>query len=57
VTYQETIRANIKNLLLIDEPVKVEKGNIVLPARADLGAKLLPELFSPDHPNYRITRL
>ena len=59
VTYQETVRAHIKTLypLLIDEPIKVEKGHIALPARAGLGARLLPELFSPDHPNYRITRL
>jgi L-alanine-DL-glutamate epimerase-like enolase superfamily enzyme len=59
VTYQETVRAHIKTLypLLIDEPIKVEKGYIALPARAGLGARLLPELFSPDLPNYRITRL
>jgi L-alanine-DL-glutamate epimerase-like enolase superfamily enzyme len=59
VTYQETVRAHLKTLypLLIDEPVVVRQGQLPLPLRTGLGIRLLPELFSPDHPGYRITRL
>ena len=59
VTYQETVRAHLKTLypLLIDEPVVVINGHLPLPSRPGLGVRLLPELFTPDHPGYRITRL
>lgn len=59
VTYQETVRAHIRTLypLLIDEPPKVVSGHIALPNRPGLGVRLLNELFTPDHPGYRITRL
>lgn len=59
VTYQETVRAHIKTLypLLIDEPPLITRGHIALPERPGLSVRLLPELFSPDHPGYRITRL
>jgi L-alanine-DL-glutamate epimerase-like enolase superfamily enzyme len=59
VTYQETVRAHLKTLypLLIDEPVAVQGGHLPLPARPGLGVRLLPELFTPDHPGYRITKL
>ena len=59
VTYQETVRSHLKTLypLLIDEPVVVINGHLPLPSRPGLGVRLLPELFTPDHPGYRITRL
>ena len=59
VTYQETVRAHVKTLypLLIDEPPVITKGHIAIPERPGLGVRLLPELFTPDHPGYRITRL
>jgi L-alanine-DL-glutamate epimerase-like enolase superfamily enzyme len=59
VTYQETVRAHIKTLypLLIDEPPVITRGHIALPERPGLGTRLLPELFTPDHPGYRITKL
>ena len=59
VTYQETVRAHLKTLypLLIDEPVVVTNGHLPLPTRPGLGVRLLPELFTPEHPGYRITRL
>jgi L-alanine-DL-glutamate epimerase-like enolase superfamily enzyme len=59
VTYQETVRAHIRTLypLLIDEPPTVRAGHISLPTRPGLGVRLLPDLFTSDHPGYRITRL
>ena len=59
VTYQETVRAHLKTLYpsLLDEPVTITQGHIPLPTRPGLGVRLLPELFSSDHPGYRITRL
>lgn len=59
VTYQETVRAHIKTLypLLIDQPPVIQRGSIPLPERPGMGVRLLPELFTPDHPGYRITRL
>ncbi|MFO1044858.1 MAG: mandelate racemase/muconate lactonizing enzyme family protein [Planctomycetaceae bacterium] len=59
VTYQETVRAHIKTLypLLIDQPPVIKSGAIALPERPGMGVRLLPELFTPDHPGYRITRL
>ena len=59
VTYQETVRAHIRTLypLLIDEPPQVIRGQIALTTRPGLGVRLLDDLFTPDHPGYRITRL
>jgi galactonate dehydratase len=59
VTYQETVRAHLKTIYpdLIDEPPKIEAGHIELPNRPGLSVRLLNELFQPDHPGYRITRL
>ncbi|MBS0204865.1 MAG: mandelate racemase/muconate lactonizing enzyme family protein [Planctomycetes bacterium] len=59
VTYQETVRAHIKTLypLLIDQPPVITRGQIAIPERPGMGVRLLPELFTPDHPGYRITRL
>lgn len=59
VTYQETVRAHLKTLypLLIDEPVEVSAGHLPLPTRPGLGIRLLPDLFTPNHPGYRRTNL
>ena len=59
VTYQETVRAHLKTLypLLVDDTVCVHEGHLPLPKRSGLGIRLLPELFSPDRPGYRVTRL
>lgn len=59
VTYQETVRAHLRTLYryLIDQSVTVEHGHIALPERPGLGVRLLPELFDPEHPGYRISRL
>ncbi len=59
VTYQETVRAHIRTLYpsLIDENVRVQDGHIPLPERPGLGVRLLPELFDPEHPGYRLSRL
>lgn len=59
VCYQETVRAHIATLYpsLIDEPPKVLRGQIELPERPGLGVRFLPELFTPGHPGYRVSRL
>ena len=59
VCYQETVRAHIATLYpsLIDEPPQVVRGHIDLPQRPGLGVRFLPELFTPDHPGYRISKL
>lgn len=59
VTYQETVRAHLKTLYphLIDDTVTVDEGHLPLPSRPGLGVRLLADLFRPNHPGYRITRL
>jgi galactonate dehydratase len=59
VTYQETVRAHLKTLYqyLVDDAVSVTGGHLPLPMRPGLGIRLLPELFRPDHPGYRVSRL
>jgi galactonate dehydratase len=59
VSYQETVRAHLKTLYphLVDEVVVVQRGHLPLPSRAGLGIRLLPELFTADHPGYRRTEL
>src|SRR4051812_24190161 len=59
VTYQETVRAHLKTLypLLIDDTLVVQAGHLPLPGRPGLGVRLLPQLFSAEHPGYRISRL
>jgi len=59
VTFQETVRAHLKTLypLLIDDTVTVQSGHLPLPSRPGLGVRLLPHLFTSDHPGYQITRL
>jgi L-alanine-DL-glutamate epimerase-like enolase superfamily enzyme len=58
VMWQETVRAHIRTLYpsLIDTNVALSDGHASLPEGPGLGTRLLPELFTPDHPGYRITR-
>lgn len=59
VMWQETVRAHIRTLYpaLIDTNVHIADGHASLPEGPGLGTRLLPELFDPAHPGYRITRL
>jgi L-alanine-DL-glutamate epimerase-like enolase superfamily enzyme len=59
VTYQETVRAHLKTLypLLIDDTLAVQSGHLPLPTRPGLGVRLLPQLFTTQHPSYRISKL
>jgi L-alanine-DL-glutamate epimerase-like enolase superfamily enzyme len=59
VTYQETVRAHQRTLypLLIDDSLIASHGQLPLPPRPGLGVRLRPELFSPEHPGYRMTKL
>lgn len=59
VCYQETVRAHIATLYpgLIDESPRVVRGHIDLPQRPGLGVRFLPELFTAEHPGYRISKL
>jgi L-alanine-DL-glutamate epimerase-like enolase superfamily enzyme len=57
--FQETARAQIKAAYadLIDENVEIRDGSIALPRRPGLGVALNPDLFRPDAPGYRISRI
>jgi galactonate dehydratase len=59
VMWQETVRAHVHTLysLLLDEVPQIDKGAIELPMRPGLGVRLLDELFDPQNPGYRITKL
>ncbi|MCO6455449.1 MAG: mandelate racemase/muconate lactonizing enzyme family protein [Pirellulaceae bacterium] len=59
VTYQECVRAHLATLYprLIDEPIQAERGAIALRDRPGIGARWLPELFSPATDGYRQSRL
>lgn len=59
VARQETVRAHLQTLypLLIDDEIRLVSGQLPLPSRPGLGVRLLPELFSTDHPGYRCTDL
>lgn len=59
VTFQETVRAHLKTLypLLIDDTLAVQSGHLPLPTRPGLGVRLLPQLFTAEHPGYRISKL
>ncbi len=59
VTFQETVRAHLTTLypLLVDQKIEVTNGTLPLPARHGIGARWLPELFDPNHPGYRSSRL
>ena len=57
--FQETVRAQIATTYkdLIDEPVLIREGHIALSCRPGLGVTLNPDLFRPDAPGYRISKL
>lgn len=59
VAWQETVRAHIQTLYprLITSNVTVKAGQVALPEAPGLGTRLLPELFDPESPTYRISRL
>lgn len=59
ITYQECVRAHIASVYpnLIDTQVIVTDGQIALPSSPGIGARWLPELFSPATPGYRCSRL
>ena len=58
VMWQETVRAHIRTLYpqLIETNVVIENGHALLPEEPGIGTRLLPEIFDPQHPGYRITR-
>ena len=57
VVFQESVRAHIRSFYgqLIDTNVTIENGFALPPAGPGLGTRLLPSLFSPESPSYRIT--
>ncbi len=59
VCYQECVRAHLATLYprLIDETIKAEDGAIALSNRPGIGARWLPDLFSPATAGYRESRL
>ena len=56
--FQETVRAHIRTFYrdLIDSNVEIADGHAALPRGAGLGTRLNPDLFSPAHPGYRISK-
>lgn len=59
VAWQESLRAHLRILYpqLIDTPIEVEQGRIVIPKTPGLGVAWLPELFTPGTNQYRATEL
>lgn len=59
VAWQETVRAHIASIYprLIDEPPTIAAGKIEIPTRPGLSVRWLDELFRPERPSYRISRL
>jgi L-alanine-DL-glutamate epimerase-like enolase superfamily enzyme len=59
VAYQETVRAHLATLYphLIDVEIRVDQGHLGLPDRPGIGARWKEDLFDPNHPGHRITRL
>jgi galactonate dehydratase len=57
--YQETMRAQIKGAYrdLIDADVQIRDGSLPLPSGPGLGVRTNPDLFRPDAPGYRVSRL
>jgi hypothetical protein len=55
--FQESVRAHIRSFYgqLIDTNVTIENGFALPPTGPGLGTRLLPSLFSPESPGYRIT--
>ncbi len=58
VMFQETVRAHVATLypLLLDENVRIQRGQACLPERPGLGARLRTDLFDAVHPGYRTSR-
>lgn len=58
VVFQESVRAHIRTFYssLIDTNVIVENGFALPPTGPGLGTRLLPELFDPANPQYRVSR-
>ena len=42
---------------LIDVPVTISDGYVDLPRGSGLGVRLNPDLFAPERPGYRISKL
>ena len=59
VVFQESVRAHLRVVYdsLIDQKIEVTDGNIKAPDRAGIGAKWLPEIFSPDDRSYRASEI
>jgi L-alanine-DL-glutamate epimerase-like enolase superfamily enzyme len=57
VVFQESVRAHIRSFYsqLIDTNVQIENGFALPPTAPGLGTRLLPSLFSPSAPGYRIS--
>ena len=58
VVFQESVRAHIRSFYsqLIETNVQIEHGFALPPSAPGLGTRLLPSLFSPAAPGYRISR-
>jgi galactonate dehydratase len=59
VVFQETVRAHIRTFYdqLIDRPVVIEQGRLLLPTDPGLGTSFLPTLFEPGQNQYRRSEL
>jgi L-alanine-DL-glutamate epimerase-like enolase superfamily enzyme len=59
VVFQETVRAHIRTFYdqLIDRPVAIEQGHLMLPTDPGLGTSLLPTLFELGRNQYRRSEL
>ena len=57
--YQETVRTQIQIVYreLIDVEVEIDSGYTAVPTGNGLGGRLNPELFKPERPGYRISRI
>ena len=57
IVFQETVRAHLRIVYpkLIGQEISVLQGTIVPPDRVGIGAAWLPDLFSDNHPSYRVT--
>lgn len=56
--WQETVRAHVRTFYndLIEPNIEIKNGYAELPRGAGLGARLNPDLFSPEYSTYRISR-
>ena len=57
VALQETVRAHIRSFYrhLIEPNVIIREGHTDLPQETGIGTRLNPELFTPQHPGYRLS--